>query len=220
MRNNLRIAPVVTLLVIGSALVLQTMGQRAPGPGTRPLRIIEYDGDMAAILAKLPDVFDVTMGLEVDPQEPNSRVVFSLHDPSFPDVMNAIVHSAPRYQWREANGFVDVLPVGVSNRLLDATIINFQVTNVDQSEAVNRLITLPEVQAYMGVKGIYQLPAPTQRDLGSASTATNDKKFSISLERVTMRQALSQIAKAGGGKFWIFRTFSDGSCSISNSPPR
>jgi hypothetical protein len=56
------------------------------------------------------------------------------------------------------------------------------------------------------------------QDPGSASTETKKEKFSLNLEGVTMRQALSRIAYESGGRFWIFRASGDRLFFISNSP--
>ena len=154
----------------------------------------------------------MTIGLEIDPRKPTSQVSFYLLDPTLPDVLNAMVKSAPNYQWRESNGCFEMLPVKLSRPLLDTVIKNYRVAEVDQTEALNRLLILPEVQANLSVMGF------RGRDFSSVSTETTSKRFSVNLEGVTMRQALSRIADESGVRFWTFRALDDGSFSISNSP--
>jgi hypothetical protein len=60
----------------------------------------------------------------------------------------------------------------------------------------------------MGLNG--RVPAGT-------STENKGKRFSVSLEAVTLRQALHKMAKDSGVRFWIFRSYGDGSFSIGNS---
>ena len=199
-------------IMIWGAPVSRVIGQQTSASKTQPLRVIQYDGDMANMLAILTDSFGVTIGLEVDPKQPKSQVSFYLRDATLSDVLNAIVKSAPTYEWRERSGSIEVLPVGASSPLLDMMIINFRVSEVDQTEAVNRLMNLRDVQANLRAMGL------NRKDTGSASTETKSEKFSMNLEAVTMRQALSKISNEGGRRFWIFQTFGDGFFSISNSP--
>jgi hypothetical protein len=210
--NLKRIAVVVVFLTICGASALRAMGQQTSAPRTQPPAIIKFDGDMAFFLEHLTGIFGVTIGLEVNPQQPKSKVGFYLRDPTLPDVLNAIVKSAPSYRWREGDGFIEVLPLEGSSPLLDTIITNFRVNDVDQAEAISQLMNLPEVQA--GIRAM----SLNRRDPSSTSTEKKGEKFSMSLEGATMRQALHKIAKESGGRFWIFRRDKDGFFSISNSP--
>jgi hypothetical protein len=210
--NRKRITAVVFVLTICGTSVSRAMGQQTSASRTQPPAVIKYDGDMAFMLAHLTDLFGVTIGLEVDPLQPKPQVGFYLRDPTLTDVLNAITRSAPRYQWRESGGIIEVLPLEGSSPLLDTIISNFRVTDVDEAVAINQLVNLPEVQASMRAMSL------NRRDLGNASTERKGEKFSISLEGVTMRQALSRVAKENGARFWIFRTDSNGFFSINNSP--
>ena len=207
-----RIAAVVFALTICVAFASRVRGQQTSAPRTQTPAIIKYDGDMGFMLAHLTEVFGVTIGLEIDPQQPKPQVGFYLRDPTLPDVLNAIVRSAPRYQWRESGGVMEVLPLEGSSPLLDTIISDFRVNNVNDTEAINQLLKLPEVQARMKALSL------NPRDPGNAPAETKGEKFSLSLEGVTMRQALGRVAKENGARFWIFRRESNGSFWISNSP--
>lgn len=199
------------VLTICGVSISPTIGQQTSASRIQPPRVIQYDGDMASMLAHLPEMYGVTIGLEVDAQQPQSRVGFYLLDPTLPDVVNAIVKSAPRYKWRESDEFIEVFPLAGSSPLLDTMISNFRTSDVDEAGAINQLINLPEMQANMKALSL------NRRALGGTSTEKKGKKFSVNLEGVTLRQALHKIAKDSGGRFWIFRSYSDGFFSISNS---
>ncbi len=62
------------LIVICGATVSRVIGQQASAPKIQPLRVVQYDGDMANLLAHLAVSFDVTIGLETDPKQPKSQV--------------------------------------------------------------------------------------------------------------------------------------------------
>jgi hypothetical protein len=112
------IAVVVSLIILGVA-GSPSMAQETSAPRTQAPRVIKYDGDMALMLANLTEIYGVTIGLEVDPKRPRSRVSFYLRDATLNDVLNAIVKSEPAYQWRERSGCIEVLPVEASSPLLD-----------------------------------------------------------------------------------------------------
>jgi hypothetical protein len=135
-----------------------------------------------------------------------------LRDPTLTDVLNAIVQSAPRYHWRETGGFIEVSPLERSCPLLDTMISRLQVADADERETIDQLLKLPEVQASMRAMSL------NRQDLGEASAERKGEKFSISLENVTLRQALNSIAKESGKRIWIFRTDRSGFFSVSTSP--
>ena len=186
--------------------------QQTSAPKIASLGVIKYDGNIAYLLPHLAESFGVTIGFEIEPKHPNPRVSLNLRDASLADVLNAIVKSAPTYEWHERNGYIEVLPVGATSPLLDTMIRAFRVSDVDQEEAVSRLMNQADVQANLRAMSL------TRKDTGGASTQTKSEKFSLSLDGVTMREALFRIANEGGGGFWIFQTLGDGFFSISNSP--
>ena len=194
-----RRAPVLLgLLLVLAACPHDTAGQLPPARKERPLAHIRYEGDMAGLLAKLAQEFDVNIGLEVYPWRPTIPVKVELSDPTIADVLDAVVGSAPRYRWREAEGSFEVSPEGGGCPLLDTRIEDFQVGGVTQAEAVERLMNLPEVQAGMSA-------------LNLRYEARNDRpakqgveKFSMSVKGASLRQVLHQIAGRSGGRFWGF----------------
>lgn len=210
--NFTRITAVAVLLMICGVSESAVRGRQKSAQRNRPPGVIKYDGDMASMLSHLTSIFGVTVGVELEPKQPRPEVSVYLREPILTDVLNAIVKSAPAYKWRENNGSIEVLPVEASSSLLDTMISNFNVSDVDQNEAVNRLLNLPDIQANLRAMRLNRL------DVDSASGDTKSEKFSLNLERVTMRQALFEIANKSDGRFWIFRTPSDRFFSISKSP--
>lgn len=212
MTINLRriLAGVVCFMVLGAS-VSRVMAQQPSAARAQTPAVIKYDGDMASLLATLTEIYGVTIGLEVDPKQPKSRVSLFLREPTLADVLNAVVKSAPGYKWRESGGCLEVLPVEGSTPLLDTTINNFWVSGVDQAEATNQLMNLPEVQDSMRALNL------NRQNLAGASAGTKNERFSMNLEGVTVRQALSKIASESGGRFWIFRASGDGLFSLGNS---
>ena len=211
--NRTRITLALFVLAVYCACVSPALGQPTPAPRTRLPAVIKYDGDMAAMLANLTDIYGVTIGLEINPQQPRAQVGFDLRDPTLTDVLNAITKSAPRYQWRQSGEFIEVLPQQDSSPLLETIVSSFRVTEVDGTEAFNQLLNLPDVQASMRAMRL------NRRDLTNASARqSKSAKFSLSLEGITMRQALNRIANEDRARFWIFQRDRNGYFSISNTP--
>jgi hypothetical protein len=102
-----------------------------------------------------------------------------------------------------------VLPINVGASLLDTPIQNFQVKDVNRVVAINRLLSLSEVQAIASSMNLKMRPPL------AASERIKDEKLSFDFSGVTLRQALNRIATDSGGRFWVFRRYPDGTFEIS-----
>ena len=205
---------IISFKLIAAAVVLgicavSTTGVMAQQPAPPPVRVIQFHGDMTAILAALPNAYGVTIGLELDTQR-YRRVEISLSDPTVTDVMNAIIQSSKKYQWQQIGGFVDVWPSAGSNPLLETRINRFNVKDLSLSAAFDQLFNLPEVQASMANLNLKRR-AP---DVSSGKLSSN--RFSVNLEGVTLREALNKIAQESRIEIWIFRNYPNGFFSIGS----
>lgn len=197
--NLRRIATVAAFLATSCASASVAMAQQQQPAPVNKVAAIKYNGDMAALLEKMAETYGVTIGLEVDPQKPASVVRLELRDATLSDVLNAVVQSEPEYQWRESDGFIDVFPVKGSSPLLETKISSFRVQDVDQAEAINQLMGSSEVLVGMSEMNL------SRQDFSRASLRQKGEKLSLSLEGVTLRRALHEIAREGGGRFWVSR---------------
>jgi len=198
---------IATAVVLGICAVSMS-GVMAQQPAPPPVRAITYKGDMANILSELPNVYGVTIGLELDTQR-YQVVGIALSDATVTDVMNAIVQSAKKYQWQQTGSFVEVWPLAGSNPLLETRISSFNVKDLSASEAFDRLLNLPEDQANKRDLNLQRrAPAESPGKLTSS-------RFSVNLEGVTLREALDKIAKESHIDIWIFRNYPNGFFSIS-----
>lgn len=192
--------------------------QQPPASQPRQLASIVYEGDMAGLLAKLAHEFDANIGLEVTPRRPKISVKIDLKgDLALRNVLDAVVHSAQGYRWRERDGAFEVSPAQGGCPLLDTTVDDFQVSGVSQAEAVDHLINLPEVRA-----GMAALNLRYGEHHGPPGSATGEK-FSLSLKGASVRQILNQIAARGGGRFWNFKRYGgrlDGELVTISTPDR
>ena len=205
---------IVSCKLIAAAVVLGICGVSMSGviaqQSTPPtLRVIDYSGDFTMIMAAVPNAYGVTVGLELDTQGYH-HVRLSLENAAVTDVMNAIVQSSKKYQWRQTGGFIDVWPSAGSNPLLETRISSFNVKDVSPSEAFDRLLNLPEVQASMTALNLKRR-AP---DVSPGKLSSS--RFSVNLEGVSLREALNRIAHESRIEIWIFRNYPNGSFSISS----
>ena len=178
---------------------------------TPTLRQIEYKGDMAHLLATLAENGETVIGLETDPKKPWSQISIRLELAVLSDVLNGVVQSEPLYQWRENNGAIEVTPVNKSASLIDTTVERFEVVNVTGEEAINRLLSSPEVQANLRSLRLSRRPSE------APGRTISEKKFSLNLKSVNMREILNRIAAESGMNFWVFRVFADGSFWLGTS---
>ena len=205
---------IISFKLIAAAVVLgicgvSTSGVMAQQPTPPTVRVIRFDGDISMILAALPNAYGVTVGLELDTQRYH-HVGLSLLDATVTDVMNAIVQSSKKYQWRQTGGFVDVWPSAGSNPLLETRIGSFNVKDVNPSEALDQLLNLPEVQANMTALNLKRRAPDVSPGKLSGS------RFSVNLEGVSLREALNKIAQESRIEIWIFRNFPNGFFSINS----
>jgi hypothetical protein len=205
---------IVSFKLIAAAVVLGICGLSMSGvmaqqPVPSAVRVIEYKGDITAVVAALPSTYGVTVGLELDTQRYHV-VGISLRDATVTDVMNAIVQSSKKYQWRQTGGFIDVWPSAGSNPLLETRISSFSVKDVSPSEAFDRLLNLPEVQANMTGWNL------KRRAPDVSPTKLSSSRFSVSLEGVSLREALNKIAQESRIEIWVFRNYPNGFFSISS----
>jgi hypothetical protein len=204
MSTNLKQVAGVLAIVLAAATAISA--QQNP---KAQVRVIRFHGDMGALLGTLAQEYDVVIGLEADPKKPRSDVTLDLYDATFHDMLNGIVQSEPRYQWRENGGCIEVFPVSGGLSLLDTPIRSFQVKDVNRDLALNRLLGLPEVRTQFLSMNLKPRPPypPSER--------TKDEKLSFDLSGVTLRQALNRIAQDSGAKFWVFRRYDDGTFEIT-----
>src|SRR5262245_36917472 len=132
-------------LAICCAFAADVLGQSTPRRA-QVLRVVQFNGDMAHLLSALAEGYGSTIGVETDPQQPRSAARVDVQDATLVDVLNAVVASVPRYQWRQNGESIEVVPVSGGTSLLDTNISKFQVTAADATDATNQLLMLPEVQ--------------------------------------------------------------------------
>ena len=198
-------------LVLAIFLSVLSAGNGRQKPNkSEVLRTVYFDNvDMASVLHAFAADYDITIGLEADPEKPRSQITLNLSGANFSQILDGIVSVEPRYKWRDNNGHIDVLPVNGGLGLLDSRLEAFQLQDINRVMAANRLFGLPEIQALLRSKGLRPRPPNPPSD------HIKDEKLSFDLRAVTLRQALHQIAHDSGANFWMFRSYPDHTFEIS-----
>lgn len=208
MKSKLNRIAGLMLIVLGSSMAANAQPKAGQTLG---IRQIDYKGDMAHLLATLAENDKTVIGLETDPKKPWSHISIRLERAVLSDILNGVVQSDPLYQWRENKGAIEITPVNKSSSLIDTTVDSFEVVDVTGEEAINRLLSLPEVQANLRSLKLSRRPSE------APGRAISEKKFSLNLKGVNMREILTRIAAESGMNFWVFRVFADGSFWLGTS---
>jgi len=173
------------------------------------LRNVTFNGvDLAVVLANFAYDYNVIIDLETDPAKPRSPITLQLSNVVFPQILDGIVAAEPLYQWRERDGHIEVFPISGSLNLLDQRVDVFEVKDVNREVAANRLFGVADVRALLVTKNLKPRPPYPVSD------RIKDEKLSFNLHDVTLREALNQIANESGARFWVFRTYPDGTFEI------
>lgn len=206
MINSFKLIAAAVVLGICAVSMSGVMAQQSVAP---IVRVIKFEGDFTMCLAALPNIYGVTVGLEIDTQR-HHKVSLYLLDATATDIMNAIVQSSKKYQWQQTAGFIDVWPIAGGNPLLETKISSFNVKDVSPSEAFDQLLNLPEVQANMTTLNLKRRAPDVSPEKWKGS------RFSLSLEGVSLREALDKIAQESHLEIWIFRNYPNGFFAIGS----
>jgi hypothetical protein len=217
MKTNIaKLASLVFVILTGA------LGVNAQADAVKPvqLRVIKYHGDMANLLANLAESDGTPIGLETDTTKQFSVITIDLENVTIREILNGVVQSEPRYRWRETDGAIDVVPANQTVSLMDTPVNTFKVSDVSPTEAIDQLLKLPEVESAFQLRGLRRSSSPvasaTRRN--EARNSNTEKKISLDLSGVTVRQVLHRIAAESDTKFWIFRRHGGGTFSLGTSP--
>lgn len=140
-----RMGLLTAALVVLCASFITASGQQRSTSSPRRIARIAYSGDMASLLSALAETFDANIGLETELRQPRRAVKIELSEATLEDALNAIVQSAPNYQWRSDEGFIDFYPRRAASPFLDTSVNHFQANGNDWQTATDVLMSLPDV---------------------------------------------------------------------------
>ena len=172
---------------------------------------------MSSLASKLAETYQVTIGLDAARQDPKSQVAVDVRDANLNDVLDAIARSGGggRWRWAGSDTEFDLYPAAGRSPVLDIEINALRLREADWGEAIAALTDLPEVRSGMAAANL------SLRNLASAAAAKSDGgRFSLDLEKLTVRRALHEIAKKSGSHIWVFQQHGAGGeyLSITNAP--
>lgn len=115
-------------------------------------------------------------------------------------VLDTIVNADPRYKWVNEDGVINLLPSIGEPSLLQTPIKRFRAKDVSFArDALKSLLALPEVQ-----KAMIRLHLKPGVNIFVSPQSPNPKSFSVSVEDITLREALNAIARAQGREVWEY----------------
>lgn len=127
---------------------------------------------------------------------------------TLPELLDSLVAAVPQYKWQSEHGIVNIIPAGGVPPLLDVRVAHFRAARVKTpDEALGHLLETPEVREAMSrpdvgwrlLRGKFSSYSPNAEGSEAA------KSFSVSLDNLTVREALNAIARAHGRAMWTFR---------------
>lgn len=125
------------------------------------------------------------------------------HSSTLQDLLEGIVLADARYRWEINDGVVNLIPRDGEAPLLGTRISKLEVTDAASIYLpLSKLMSLPEVRE-MTAK--LQLSEGTHFSVMSAALNSNAKRYSVSCENVTLREALNAIVRAHGRAVWAYR---------------
>jgi hypothetical protein len=206
-----------TVLWVLCAFAAPAHCQRTSTAEIERLRAVNYVGQLNGLAAKLAESCQVTIGLDAARQDPKSQVSVEVRDANLRDVLTAIARSGRGDRWRwTGNGTeFDLYPASGRSSVLDIEIAALRLREADWVEAIAALTELPEVRSGMAAANL------SLRNLASAGAPKSDgHRFSLELEKLTVRRALHEIAKKSGSHIWVFQQHGAAGeyLSITNTP--
>ena len=121
----------------------------------------------------------------------------------FRDLLDSIVAAEPRYQWKEKDGIVDLIPKD-NYPVLEASVTRFVLKNATKEEMINRLQSTPEFLSAT-------LKAGVQKNLGMSFDGICTKtpqKNTINMYNATVQEILNEIVRLNGLSVWRYREYS------------
>ena len=161
------------------------------------LRVLDFSGDLQALLSQLPSGTGITIGFEPDPLRPRGTVTVRVDDGTMDQIMEAIVKATPNYRLLKNENTFNVIPKDRACPLLDVRIPSLNLQGVQSDEAVAQLLATDAVKNSMAELSLRLAPIVQSSTFGG-------KAFSLNLTDVTFRDALNQIATLSELRFWSF----------------
>jgi hypothetical protein len=159
-------------------------------------------GDFTANGASIADIADrlaqdrIPVGVEVVKGPDGPPIEINLKNATVAEVLDAAIHVDPRYEWREAQGVINLLPRVNPDPVFQAPVSHFEAANETAGEMIYQLINTPETRKYLDSQNVQAGTWFT----GSAS-APQSRGY-LSVTNVTLRQVLNEILIKTRSVYW------------------
>jgi len=213
MRSTILI--VLCLVVLGIILPVCVFGQTAKPPkrvsDIAPLeRIVNKDTNLTSnridIVAMESFSWTRTIGgfamLFRESDSAKENFAFIPKSLRFRDLLDSIIAAEPRYQWKEKDGIIDLIPKE-NYPLLEANVARFFLRNATKEEMINGLQSTPEFLSATLKSGV-------QKNLvvsfDGICTETPQKN-TINMSNATVQEILNEIVRLNGLSVWRYREY-------------
>lgn len=119
------------------------------------------------------------------------------------DMLDWVVRSDPQYGWQFDAGAINLIPKAGEPPLLATQIRSLREKDATSVEALlSRLHSLPEVRSKINE---LQLSEALRIMIAPVPLKQNQRRYSIDVKNVTVREALNSIARAHGSAVWEYK---------------
>ncbi len=131
-----------------------------------------------------------------------TRLDFPSSGETLRDVLDSLVATDPEYRWRVVGGVINLTPIAYETPLLDTQIAEFKVEKETVVEALDKLLSAPEVKSRAATLGLTRCQSIL---VGLSGSQWSEDRFSLSREGATLRENLNAIVHAQGHAVWCYR---------------
>lgn len=206
----------VCWVVLNIVIVTCAVGQTAKPPkrlsDIAPLeRIVDRDTNLTSnridIVAMKSFSWTSTIGgfamLFKENDSAKENFAFTPKSLRFRDLLDSIVAAEPRYQWKEKDGIINLIPKD-NYPVLEASVARFSLKNATKEEMINGLQSTTEFLSAT-------LKAGVQKNLGGSFDGIcteTPQKNTINIYNATVQEILNEIVRLNGLSVWRYREYS------------
>jgi hypothetical protein len=142
----------------------------------------------------------IPVGVEAVNGPEGHAVDLALKRATVADVLNAAIRADPRYQWKEDEGVINLLPKQDGDPVFGVVIDHFEATNEMSVQMINQLLSIPKVKKYLDDRKV-QAGTLTVGRLATPGHRTQIVN-SVVIENERLRQALNDVLVKTGSVYW------------------
>jgi hypothetical protein len=163
----------------------------------------------SSVLQRLASRSGVPIGMEAVPEnngQPKTIAVRANGD-TVRTILDLVVEKDPQYVWQRANSVINVFPRHDKDPLLETIVARFQVSNVNKYAAISALEDSNEVKTFLTRNALRE---NTLRVIPGFEGENSGPRFSLELEKSSVRDILNAIMLASHNTSWTYARYGPG----------